>query len=132
MVLVAAILLANLWWKQRRERAHLMSVEGFQQSLKAISPEAKPGPFKKHGKKPVSAKRRPVPQARRSNGRPVRLDPKRRAAARKRLEARRRAENAARSMAPIGPSRAVYFPKTDTDRAADVRAPRAAGSRNGF
>ncbi len=84
MVLVAAVGIGSLLLQQHRQAAHLDSVEGFRESLKKISPESAPGPFHKAQ---VAARR---PQARRTPGRPTPLDAKRREAARRRLEARRR------------------------------------------
>ncbi len=84
MVLVAAVGIGSLLLQQRRQTAHLDSVEGFRESLRKISPESAPGPFQQAQ---VGARR---PQARRTTGRAVPLDPKRREAARLRLEARRR------------------------------------------
>jgi hypothetical protein len=90
MLAVAAVGIGSLLIHQRRQRAHLQTVEGFQQSLKAISPEAAPGPFRaaRVSRRPAKSKKIP--------GRPVALDPDRREAARGRVEARRRAQSRSR------------------------------------
>ena len=80
MFIVAATGIATLWVQQRRERAHLETVDGFRRSLAKIAPEAAPGPF--------ARSRRPRS---RTPGRRVPLDPAKREAARRRVEARRRA-----------------------------------------
>jgi cell division protein FtsN len=90
MLAVAVVGIGSLLFQQRRQRAHLESVEGFQQSLKAISPEAAPGPFSAARVSRRPAKSMKVP------GRRVSLDPARREAARRRLEARRRAQSRSR------------------------------------
>ena len=82
---VASVGIGTLWVQQRRQRAHLGSVEGFRASLEKISPHAAPGPFRRA----AQAGRRPI--SRRAPGRPVPLDPARREAARRRVEARRNA-----------------------------------------
>jgi hypothetical protein len=87
MLAVAVVGIGSLLFQQRRQRAHLETVEGFQQSLKAISPEAAPGPFRAARVSGRPAKSKKVP------GRKVPLDPARREAARLRLEARRRAQS---------------------------------------
>ena len=84
MVLVAAVGIGSLWVQQRRQRAHLETVEGFRSKLEKISPHSTPGPFRQ-----ASVTRRPA--RRRVPGRPVPLDPARREEARRRVEARRRA-----------------------------------------
>jgi hypothetical protein len=90
MVLVAGIGIGTLYWQQRSQRAHLDSVEGFRASLQKIAPEAAPGPFRR-----AQVASRPRPGARRRTpGRPVPLDERQRAAARRRLEARRRDQTA--------------------------------------
>jgi len=87
MMVVAAIGIGTLMWQQRRQHAHRDSVQGFNQALKAISPEASPGPFRQADR----AARRPATR-RRTPGRPVPLDARQRAQARRRLEERRRIE----------------------------------------
>ena len=86
MVLVAVIGVGTLVWQQRRQQAHMDSVAGFNQALKAISPDAAPGPFRNARR---GARR---PTRGRTQGRPVPLDAKQRAQARHRLEQRRRME----------------------------------------
>ena len=85
MLLVAGAALGSLWVKQARERAHLGTSESFKSSLEKIAPHATPGPFRRAAR----VGRRPA--SRRQVGRPVPLDPERREAARRRVEARRRA-----------------------------------------
>ena len=85
LLAVAGVGIGSLWVQQRRQRAHLETVEGFRQSLEKISPYAVPGPFRRA----AESGRRPM--SRRAPGRPVPLDPARREAARRRVEARRNA-----------------------------------------
>ena len=85
MVVVAAIGIGTLVWQQRRQQAHMDSVAGFNQALRAISPETR-GPMRRS----TRPARKPGP--RNTHGRPVPLDPKQRAEARRRLEQRRRVD----------------------------------------
>jgi hypothetical protein len=100
MFLVAGTGLASLWVQQRRERAHLGSVDGFKDSLERLSA----APTVRPRRRPAPAARVTPPTARRSPGRTpsasrrAPMDPARRDAARKRIEARRRAA-AARAQA---------------------------------
>lgn len=99
MLLVAGTGLASLWVRQRRERAHLETVDGFKSSLERLSeaPAIRPrrrtttrrGAAPVRGATPI----RPHASARRTP-----MDPARRAAARKRIEARRRAAARSRSL----------------------------------
>ena len=85
LLLVAGAGIGSLWAQQRRQRAHLETAESFRSSLEKIAPHAQPGPFRRatrSGRRPAGG--RPL-------GRPVPLDPERREAARRRVEARRRA-----------------------------------------
>ncbi|MGH2809142.1 MAG: hypothetical protein ACRDKT_17900 [Actinomycetota bacterium] len=85
LLAVAGVGIGSLWVQQRRQRAHLDTVEGFRASLEKIAPYAAPGPFRRaaqEGRRPMS---------KRAPGRAVPLDPARREAARRRVEARRRA-----------------------------------------
>ena len=75
LVLVATAAITKLWLGQRRQRATLESVEGFRESLERIAT----GP----GLGYARATRRTGPRG------PRTLDPERREAARRRLEARR-------------------------------------------
>jgi len=84
MLLVAGAGIGSLWVQQRRQRAHLQSSESFKTSLEKIAPHAQPGPFRR------AARTGRRPSGRRHVGRPVPLDPERREAARRRVEARRR------------------------------------------
>ena len=85
MLMVASVGIGTLYVQQRRQRAHLETVEGFRASLEKMAPHAMPGPFRRA----ASPTRRPV--SKRAPGRAVPLDPARREAARERVEARRRA-----------------------------------------
>ncbi|MDQ3940982.1 MAG: hypothetical protein M3238_06515 [Actinomycetota bacterium] len=85
MLLVALVGIGSLYVQQRRQRAHLETVEGFRASLEKISPHAMPGPFRRA----AAAGRRPT--SKRAPGRAVPMDPARREAARRRVEERRRA-----------------------------------------
>lgn len=98
MFLVAATGLASLWVQQRRERAHLGSVDGFKDSLERLSAAPLVRPRRRSASPPRAAaparRRSPSaghPSGRRTSGRHSSLDPARRAAARKRIDARRRA-----------------------------------------
>jgi len=85
LLVVAGAGIGSLWAQQRRQRAHLETSESFRSSLEKIAPHSAPGPFRRAahvGRRPAS---------RRHVGRPVPLDPERREAARRRVEARRRA-----------------------------------------
>jgi hypothetical protein len=96
MVLVAGAGITRLWLMQRRQRAHLETVDGFRSSLQRISEQtrARPagsrrsGPSRPHvsGPRPHAAVHRPRPVSRSGA-----IDPARRAAAKRRIEARRRA-----------------------------------------
>jgi hypothetical protein len=97
MFLVAATGVAALWVQQRRERAHLGTVDGFRTSLERLSEAPRIGTRRRAVPgRSAAGPRRAVSQGRPSGNRAP-LDPARRAAARKRIEARRRA--AARSRA---------------------------------
>lgn len=85
LLLVAGAGIGSLWVQQRRQRAHLETSESFRTSLEKIAPHANPGPFGRAAR----AGRRPA--SRGQVGRPVPMDPQRREAARRRVEARRRA-----------------------------------------
>ena len=90
MVVVAAAGILRLWVQQRRQRTRLNSVAQFRTGLDKISG---PSPI---GRAP--ADRRPgTPGGRtRLDARPQQLDPIRREAAKKRLEARRAARTGSR------------------------------------
>lgn len=77
---LAAGAIGRLWMMQRRQRSHLETVDGFQQSLRRLS--ASSG-FNARPRASQSV-------ARRAPARRPTLDPERRAAAKRRLEARRR------------------------------------------
>lgn len=93
MVLLAAAGITRLWLMQRRQRARTETVDGFWSSLERIekvSQEPTPTPRRASSRpRAVRASGRP--------GRPTPLDPARRAAAKKRLEERRRAMARARA-----------------------------------
>jgi hypothetical protein len=88
MVLVAGTGIARLWMMQRRQRAHLETVDGFRMSLERISEQTRPRPHpgRRMPTRPSGAHGRPRPVTRSSS-----MDPARRAAAKRRIEARRRA-----------------------------------------
>ncbi len=95
MFSVAAVGIASLWVQQKRERSHLESSERFLASLQKISPEVPPvrraarkRPVARSAARHRSARRSP----RRAPARAVAMDPRRREAARRRVEARRGAE----------------------------------------
>ena len=75
MFVIAAIGIGMLWWQQRKQVAHVDSVDGFRKGMQAISPQRR-------------ISRRPAPTA--GPQRRPSLDPDRREAARRRIEARRR------------------------------------------
>lgn len=107
MFLVAAAGLASLWVQQRRQRAHLETADGFRSSLERLSA----APVRTTRTRALSAaprKARPTTRPVQSGrgrprvlqsgrGRPA-MDPARRAAAKKRIEARRRAAARARAL----------------------------------
>jgi hypothetical protein len=78
LVLVAAFGIFRLWLYQRRQTVRMTSIKGFQDGLRAISPETEV---------PIQPTQARVPAAQK-------LDPDRREAARRRIEARRRARAA--------------------------------------
>jgi hypothetical protein len=81
MAVAAAAGVLTLWTQQRRKRAHLDTVEDFKHGLKCLSRHTRPqGPG--YSRRPKTPHLTPAHLAP--------LDPKRRAAARRRLEARRR------------------------------------------
>lgn len=88
MVLVAGTGITRLWLLQRRQRAHLETVDGFRTSLERISEQtrARPAGGRRMPTRPTSAAGRPRPATRGGS-----IDPARRAAAKRRIEARRRA-----------------------------------------
>jgi hypothetical protein len=88
MVLVAGTGITRLWMMQRRQRAHLETVDGFRLSLERISEQtrARPAGGRRMPTRPSGAPGRPRPVSRSSS-----IDPARRAAAKRRIEARRRA-----------------------------------------
>lgn len=93
MFLVAATGLASLWMQQKRERAHLETVDGFKDSLERLSsaPLVRPRQRAASAHRAAAPRRRTAPPARKPGDRHTPLDPARRAAARKRIDARRRA-----------------------------------------
>jgi hypothetical protein len=99
MLLVAGTGLAGLWVRQRRERAHLETVDGFQSSLERLSetPPIRPRRRAATGREAAAPARRGAP-VRRPSARRTPMDPARRAAAKKRIEARRRAAARRRSL----------------------------------
>ena len=93
MVMVASAGITRLWLLQRRQRAHLTTVDGFRSSLERISEQtrARPAGIRRTGpSRPQGAVNRPRPISRGGA-----IDPARRAAAKRRIEARRRARSRA-------------------------------------
>lgn len=86
MVAVAVAGITRLWLQQRRDSARLNSVDGFREGLEALSTQRPAGPVARPTR---SAAVRPRP-ARSARG-PQPMDPARREAAKRRIEARRRA-----------------------------------------
>ncbi len=87
MALLAAAAIARLWFQQRKVHSHQQTVDGFQMALTKISEDNPIGRRSRRGTISVSSpSARPRPRLER---RP--LDPARREAAKRRLEARRRA-----------------------------------------
>jgi hypothetical protein len=88
MVLVAGAGITRLWLMQRRQRAHLETVDGFRLSLERISEQtrARPAGARRMQGRPAGGANRPRPVTRSSS-----IPPARRAAAKRRIEARRRA-----------------------------------------
>lgn len=82
MIVVAAAGITRLWLQQRRESAHLNSVDGFRESLEKIS-DSYPSVVQQ------TPRTRRTPTV--STGRHQPMDPARREAAKRRIEARRRA-----------------------------------------
>lgn len=99
MFLVAGVGLASLWVQQRRTRAHLETVDGFRSSLEKLSAAPVVGPRRRAAapRRSAGVPRRVAATSPARRGAPAHrssrhaLDPQRRAAARKRIEARRRA-----------------------------------------
>ena len=92
LVLAASVSIGRLWILQRRGRSHLQTVDGFRTSLQRLSEPAQPAsePMRARARPRSlggSASRRRVPPPQRD--RPTELDPARRAAAKKRIKARR-------------------------------------------
>jgi hypothetical protein len=100
MFAVGAVGIGSLFVQQRRERAHMGSVEGFSNALSKIAPSSYPGAFRK-----ARPQRRPGPH--RVPGRPVPMTEAQRVAARRRVEARRRARTEGRHRARSAAARRV-------------------------
>jgi hypothetical protein len=91
MVLVAAAGITRLWLQQRKDNTRMNSVDGFREGLERIAGQQRPRPQdpRQAARRPA---RRPVAPRRMTSGlRPQPLDPARREAAKRRIEARRRA-----------------------------------------
>ena len=92
MFLLAGAGIFRLWLMQRRERSHVDSVDGFRAGLQAISAPAphvvtRPASAsRQRSERPAQASR----PSRSSSPATLTLDPARREAAKRRLEARRR------------------------------------------
>ena len=94
MFLLAGAGILRLWIAQRRERSHIDTVDGFKAGLEAIS-----APTSHVVQRPANTPRRserPMPvnrPTRTASPSTLTLDPARREAAKRRLEARRRSVN---------------------------------------
>lgn len=90
LFLLAGAGILRLWLQQRRERSHKDSVDGFRAGLQAIST-----PTPQRSLRPANTSRAARPSVRPTSatktGSSLSLDPARREAAKRRLEARRRA-----------------------------------------
>ncbi len=106
LVLAASLSIGRLWMLQRRQRSHLQTVDGFRSSLQRLSEPANPTPapartpVRRRTEARVAAPRRNASPRRKAtprsaHRRPEKLDPARRAAAKRRIEARRAARQAA-------------------------------------
>lgn len=95
LVVAASLSIGRLWMLQRRQKSHLQTVDGFRAGWQALSEPANTGPAPRrrpprHASQPVEvARRKATPRA--AHRRPEKLDPARRAAAKKRIAARRAA-----------------------------------------
>ena len=87
MALLATAAIARLWIQQRKERSHQETVDGWQTALAKIS---EPNPVLRAPRRATPLTRPSVARAR-IGREPQPLDPARREAAKRRLEARRRA-----------------------------------------
>lgn len=100
LVFAASLSIGRLWMLQRRQRSHLQTVDGFRSSLQRLSEPANPTPApaltpeRRRTSGRVSAPRRKA-TPRSAHRRPEKLDPARRAAAKRRIEARRAARQTA-------------------------------------
>ena len=97
LVLAASVSIGRLWMMQHRQRSHLQTVDGFRSSLQRLSEpatlatvRAQPPTRRKVGVRRDPAPRR-IAMPRMAHRRPEKLDPARRAAAKRRIEARRAA-----------------------------------------
>ena len=95
LVLAASLSIGRLWMLQRRQRSHLQTVDGFRAGWQALSEPANPEPAPQRRPAGQASQRVEVPRRkatpRAAHRRPEKLDPARRAAAKKRIAARRAA-----------------------------------------
>jgi len=97
LVLAASVSIGRLSMMQRRQRSHLQTVDGFRSSLQRLSEPATLAPIRAQqpARRKMAVRRDPVPRRiatpRMAHRRPEKLDPARRAAAKRRIEARRAA-----------------------------------------
>ena len=97
LVLAASVSIGRLWMMQRRQRSHLQTVDGFRSSLQRLSEPATLAPVRalQPARRKMVVRRDPAPRRiatpRMAHRRPEKLDPARRAAAKRRIEARRAA-----------------------------------------
>lgn len=97
LVLAASMAIGRLWMVQRRQRSHLQTVDGFRESLERLSepsklspPLARPTSRPPAARTGGAARRKAAPRL--AHRRSEKLDPARRAAAKRRIEARRAAQ----------------------------------------
>jgi len=97
LVLAASVSIGRLWMMQRRQRSHLQTVDGFRSSLQRLAERVNLAPIRAQpaARRKVGVRRDPAPRRiatpRMAHRRPEKLDPARRAAAKRRIEARRAA-----------------------------------------
>ena len=94
LVLAASVSIGRLWMLQHRQRSHLQTVDGFRAGWQALSEPANPPVAERRAPRRAPqrtevGRRKATPRA--AHRRPEKLDPARRAAAMRRIAARRAA-----------------------------------------
>ncbi|MGH2751296.1 MAG: hypothetical protein ACRDK3_10585 [Actinomycetota bacterium] len=93
LVLAASVSIGRLWMLQRRQRSHLQTVDGFRAGWQALSEPVNPAPerapARRRPRRSEVPRRKATPRA--VHRRTEALDPARRAAAKRRIQARRAA-----------------------------------------